>query len=98
MKKLGELEFSKEIQNIIEDNLLVSYDFNSLYPSAQIDLKSPWPKVETDFRFENFLSNSICCLFNSRRWNELKTSVFLTVKFHNRGNLIFQHVRVRKKN
>ena len=35
-KKLGELELSKELQKINKDDLLVSYDFNSLYPSAQI--------------------------------------------------------------
>ena len=33
-KKLGELEISKELQKIITDDLLKSYDFNSLYPSA----------------------------------------------------------------
>ena len=30
-----------------KDDLLVSYDFTSLYPSAQIDIKSSWPKSET---------------------------------------------------
>ena len=38
-KKLGELEISKNLQKINKDDLLVSYDFNSLYPSAQIDKK-----------------------------------------------------------
>ena len=37
MKKLGDLEISKELQKINKDDLLVSYDFNSLYPTAQID-------------------------------------------------------------
>ena len=36
-KKLGELEISKELQKINQDDLLVSYDFNSSYPRAQID-------------------------------------------------------------
>ena len=38
--KLGNLEISKELQKINKDDLLVSYDFNSLYPSAQIDKNS----------------------------------------------------------
>ena len=38
-KKLGELNISKDLQKINKDDLLVSYDFNSLYPSAQIDKK-----------------------------------------------------------
>ena len=37
-KKVGELEVSKELQNINKEHLLVSYDPNSLHPSAQIDL------------------------------------------------------------
>ena len=45
--KQGELEISKELRKINKDDLLVSYDFNSLYPSAKIDIKSNWPKRET---------------------------------------------------
>ena len=51
-KKLGELEISKELQKINKDDLLVSYDFNSSYPSAQIDLYSAWPKIETAYPFK----------------------------------------------
>ena len=51
-KKLGEIEISKELQKIIEDDLLVSYDFNSLYPSAQIDKINTWPKIETTYPFK----------------------------------------------
>ena len=43
-KKLGELEISEELQKINKNDLSVSYDFNSLYPSAQIDINSTWPK------------------------------------------------------
>ena len=46
-RKLGQLEFSKELQFIIKDDLLVSYDFKSLYPSAHIDIHSTWSKIET---------------------------------------------------
>ena len=41
-RKLGELEISKELQKINKDDLLVSYDFYSLYPGAQIDINSTW--------------------------------------------------------
>ena len=34
-KTLGELESSTELQIINNDNLIVSYDFNSLYSSAK---------------------------------------------------------------
>ena len=52
-KKLGELNISKELQKINKVDLLVSYDFNSLYPSAQIDKNSTWPKIETFIPLEN---------------------------------------------
>ena len=46
-KKLRELGISKKLQKIIENDSLVSYVFNSLYPSAQIDINSNWPRIET---------------------------------------------------
>ena len=96
-EKLGELEISKELQKINKDDLLVSCDFNSLYPSAQIDKNSTWPKIETAYRFKKHMNDSICTLFNSGRWNELNRSAFLTVKYHNPENLIFQHLPVKEK-
>ena len=52
MKKLGNLEISKDLQNINKEDLLVSYDFNSLYPSPQMDTKSTWPEDETIYPFK----------------------------------------------
>ena len=95
-KKLGELNISKELKKINKDDLLVSYDFNSLYPSAQIDINSTWPKIETAYPFKIYMSDAVCSLFNSGRWNELNRSAFLTVKYHNPENLIFQHLPVRE--
>ena len=43
------------------------------------------------------MNDAICCLFNSGRWNELNRSAFLTVKYHNPENLIFQHIPVKEK-
>ena len=77
--------------------MLVSYDFNNLYPSAQIDKNSTSPKIETAYPFKKFMNESICTLFNSGRWNELNRSAFLTVKCHNPENLIFQHLPVKEK-
>ena len=77
--------------------MLVSYDFNGLYPSAQIDKKSTWPKIETSYPLKKYLSESICTLFNSGRWPELKRSAFLTVKYHNPEKLIFQHLPIKEK-
>ena len=95
--KLGELNISKDLQKINKDDLLVSYDFNSLYPSAQINKNSTWPKIETAYPFKKHMGDSICTLFNSGRWDELNRFAFLTVKYHNPENLIFQHLPIKEK-
>ena len=90
------MEISKELQNINKDDLLVSYDLNSLYPNAQIDINSTWPKIETAYLFKKCMSDAVCSLFNSGRWNELNRCAFLTVKYHNPENLVFQHVPLKE--
>ena len=76
--------------------MLVSYDFNILYLSGQIDLKSIWPNIKSASPFKKYISNAVCSLFNSGRWNELKKSAFLTVKYHNPENSVFQHLPVKE--
>ena len=91
------MEISKELQKINKDDLLVSYDFSSLYPSAQIETNSIWPEVETAYPFKKGMSDAVCSLFNSGKWNELNRSAFLTVKNHNPENLVFQHLPIKEK-
>ena len=43
------------------------------------------------------MSDAVCSLFNSGRWNELNRSAFLTVEYHNPENLKFQHLPVKEK-
>ena len=57
-KKLGDLNISKDLQKINKEDLLVSYDFNSLYPIAQIDKNSTWPKIETAYPFKKHMNDS----------------------------------------
>ena len=76
--------------------MLVSYDFNGLYPSAQIDINSTLPKKETTYPFKKYMSDAICNLFNSGNWTELSISAFLTVKYDNPENIVFQHLPVKK--
>ena len=96
-KQLGELNYSKDLQKISKDDLLVSYYFNSLYPSAQIDKNSTWPKIETSYPYKKYMSDAVCTLFNSGRWNELNRSAFLTIKYHNPANLVSQHLPTKGK-
>ena len=96
-KKLGELNISKDLQKINKDDFLVSYDFNSLYPSAQIDINGTWPKIETAHPYKKYMNESICTFFNSGKWNEFNRSAFLTVNYHNPENLIFQHLPIKEQ-
>ena len=41
--------------------------------------------------------SAVCTLFFSGRWNELMKSAFLTVKYYNPENLIFQHLPIKKR-
>ena len=91
------MEISKELQTTRKDGLLVSYDFNSLYPSAQIDINSTWPKIETVYPFKKDMIEPKCSLFNSGRWNELKRSAFLILKYHNPKSLSFLQLSVKGK-
>ena len=45
-EKLGDLEISKALRRINKDDLLVSYDFNCLYLSAEAYKNSKWPAIE----------------------------------------------------
>ena len=91
------MDITKSLRMMNKDSSFLSYDFNSLYPSAEADEDSKWPAIETSFPFERFLSDAICELFNSSRWEEVNGSAFLTVKFHNPENLIFQHILTKEK-
>ena len=52
-KKLGDLEVNRTLRRINKDDLLVSYDFNSVYPIAQADNDSTWHATETAFPLKN---------------------------------------------
>ena len=43
------------------------------------------------------MNDAICTLFNSGRWDELNRSAFLTIKYHNPENFIFQHLPIKEK-
>ena len=91
------MEFSKALRKINKDDLLVSYDFNSLYSSTEIDKNSTWPAIQTTHPFKVFMNDAVCELLNSGRWIQLTRSAFSTVKNQNPENLIFQHTPRKEK-
>ena len=95
MKRLHALEISKKIKEIELNDYLVSSDYTSLYPSAQADSNGNWPKIETAYAFEDNMNDAVCSLFNNKKFEELNLCCFLTVKYHNPEDLIFQHLPAR---
>ena len=82
LKNHCDFEFSKALLKINKADLLVSYDFNSLYQSAERDKDSTWPAIETAYPFEKHNVDRVCESFNSGRWDELIRSASLSVKNH----------------
>ena len=62
-----------------------------------MDIKNIRPKIETAYPLTKNMSDAVCSLFNSGKWNELDICAFLTVKDQNPKNLGFQHLPVKEK-
>ena len=95
-KKPAKLPISKELKKINKSDLLVSMDYNSLYPSAMAHLNSKWPEKETAKAIKPEHSNRLCELFNNKEWSSLNKTGFLKVKCYNHENLILQHMAVKE--
>ena len=78
-EKFGELLIFKDPQKVNMDCLMITYDYNSLYLSAQAKMNSSWPKIETAYLSQKLMSVAICTLFYNSRWDQLNRSAFLTV-------------------
>ena len=60
-------------------------------------MKSTWPKIETAYPLKKYLTDAVCSLFNSGKWNELNRYDFLTFNYHNTENLVFEHLPLKEK-
>ena len=76
-KKLSSLPISKELNAVDKSDLLVSSDYNSLYPSAMAHEKSTWPSIETALAINPKDSEVYCELFNTGYWASLNKTGFL---------------------
>ena len=95
-EKLSSLPISKELNNINKSDLLVSNDYNSLYPSARAHEKSTWPAIGTAKAVNPEGIEVYCKLFNTGEWASFKKTGFSKVKYHNPENLILQHMAVKE--
>ena len=93
-KKLSSLPISKELNKIEKSGLLVSSEYNSLYPSAMAFEQSTWPAIETAKAINPEDSEVYCVLFNNGEWKTLNKTGFFKVE--NPDKLILQHMAVKK--
>ena len=97
-KKLNMLSIHKEASKINSSKTQMVFDANSLYPSAMLDEKSVYPKIETGFAFKPHMNHVYVEAFNIQTFNQDgDESALLTKKYYNPLDLIFQHLPVKEK-
>ena len=82
-KKLSSQPISKELNKIDKSDLLISSDYNSLYPSAMAHPDSRWPAIETAKAINPEDSEVFCELFNTGEWASLYKTGFFKVEYYN---------------
>ena len=70
-RKVAGIPVSKQLAVIDKSDLLVSSDYNSLYPSAMAHPDSNWPKIETAKAIRPEGSDYLCELPNSGEWKNI---------------------------
>ena len=97
-KKLNMLSIHKEASKINSSKTQMDFDANSLYPSAMLDEKSVYPKIETGFAFKPHMNHVYVEAFNIQTFiQDGDESALLTKKYYNPLDLIFQHLPVKEK-
>ena len=92
------LPILEELSNLNSNKTQMSYDANSLYPSALWDENSVYPKIETGFAFKPHMNDVYVKAFNDQTFNQDgDESAILTIKNYDPPNLIFQHLPVKEK-
>ena len=94
-EKLSQLPIHQLLKQLSLNDLLWSYDANSLYPSAMWDPKSIYPKAETGYTFTPDMKDELVTEFNNQTFTQ--GSAILKFKYYNPKNLIVQHLPVREK-
>ena len=77
------------------NDLIWSYDGNSLYPSAMLDEKPIYDRIETGYAYTEDMNDELVRKFNTG--NFIQGSAILKIKYYNSKNLIVQHLPVKRK-
>ena len=95
IKKTSELPIHHLLQRLSLIDLMLDYDYVSLYPSAMWDSNSFYPRIETGYAFTKDMNDELVGKFNHKDFNQ--GSAILKVKYYIPKNLIVQHLPVKEK-
>ena len=98
-KELNKLAIHKKLQKLdVNNNVMMDYDGNSLYPSAMWNENSVYPKIESGFAFKPQMNNVYVEAFNNQTFNQDgDESAILRIKYYNPRNLLFSTLPVKEK-
>ena len=94
-EKLSELPIHQLIKQLKIDELLWDYDAVSLYPSAMLDKKSKYPKIETGYPYTPDMNDEL--VEKNNTGNFTQGSAILKIKYYNPKKLIVQHLPVKER-
>ena len=94
-KNLSQLPIHQLVKQVKIDEILWDFDAVSLYPSANWDKKSIYPRIETGYAFTRDMNDELVENFNTGSFNQ--GSAILGIKYYNPKNLIVQHIPVKEK-
>ena len=92
---LSQLPVHQLLKQSSLNDLLWSFDGNSLYPSAMWDENSISPKIETGYVFTPDMNDELVEKFNTSKFT--RGSAILKIKLYNPKNLIVQHIPVKEE-
>ena len=98
-KELNKLPIQKKLQKIdVNNDVMMGFDGNSLYPSAMRDENSMYPKIESGFAFAPHMKDVYVKAFNDQTFNEDGNEyALLRRKYYNPPNVLFQHLAAKEK-
>ena len=94
-EKLSQLPVHQLIKQIKLYELLWDFDAVSLYPSAMLDEKSNYPRIETAYVYTDDINDELVEKFNTANFTE--RSAIVKIKYYNPKNLIVQHLQVKER-
>ena len=94
-KNLGELPIHRILQQLSLKELFWDFGVVNLYPSAMIDDKATYPRVETGYAYTTDMNDEIVKKFIEKNFTQ--GSAILKIKLFKPKNLIVQHRPVKER-